>query len=170
MGRGYAGVLENCTQQNVSFKFFSPHNVVVLFSTSDVDFVILFLKKWYFFRKKNQAIMNVFFSVAGEIKNLLHTLVSHLNYTLPIKYSILGLLMFFCFTKLKTCNWTFSLIRKLQHFLDMNWLHPAVIFEVCCKAFQLRSVMEYSLSWVLTKLSTDQKRLWLHARVLFLLI
>lgn len=36
-----------------------------LFSIYDVDFIIWFLKRWYFFQEKNQAIMNVFF-VAGK--------------------------------------------------------------------------------------------------------
>lgn len=47
----------------------------MLSSTYDVDFMIWFLKRWYFFRKnkKNQAIMNVFFFVAGKFESLLHT-------------------------------------------------------------------------------------------------
>lgn len=31
-----------------------------LFSIYYVDFIIWFLKRWYFFQEKNQAIMNVF--------------------------------------------------------------------------------------------------------------
>lgn len=58
--------------------FFLFHNIVVLSSTYDVDFMIWFLKRWYFFQekqKKNQAIMNVFFFffVAGKFESLLHT-------------------------------------------------------------------------------------------------
>lgn len=49
----------------------------MLSSTYDVDFMIWFLKRWYFFQekqKKNQAIMNVFFFfVAGKFESLLHT-------------------------------------------------------------------------------------------------
>lgn len=67
-GGGYAGYWKIALYKrfsfNLFFSFFFFHNIVVLSSTYDVDFMIWFLKRWYFFQekqKKNQAIMNVFF-------------------------------------------------------------------------------------------------------------
>lgn len=55
VGRGYTGYWKIALNKMFSLKKknFPPHNVVVLFSTYDVDFMILFLKKWYFSGKKN---------------------------------------------------------------------------------------------------------------------
>lgn len=79
-GGGYAGYWKIALYKRFSFNlffFFFFHNIVVLSSTYDVDFMIWFLKRWYFFQekqKKNQAIMNVFFFfVAGKFESLLHT-------------------------------------------------------------------------------------------------
>lgn len=75
----------------------------MLSSTYDVDFMIWFLKRWYFFQekqKKNQAIMNVFFFFLS-LENLRVCYIPmffHLKFTLPIKYSILGFFMFYCFS------------------------------------------------------------------------
>lgn len=67
-GGGYAGYWKIALYKRFSFNLFFSflffHNIVVLSSTYDVDFMIWFLKRWYFFQekqKKNQAIMNVFF-------------------------------------------------------------------------------------------------------------
>lgn len=60
------------------FHFFFPGHccIVPYYSQFDVDFIIWFLKRWYFFQEKNQAIMNVyFFVVAGNFLNLLHTCI-----------------------------------------------------------------------------------------------
>lgn len=62
---------KNCTLQNVSiilfviyifFSLFFFPLLSSLFSISDVDFIVWFLKRWYFFRKntKNKPFMNVF--------------------------------------------------------------------------------------------------------------
>lgn len=92
--------------------FFFFHNIVVLSSTYDVDFMIWFLKRWYFFQekqKKNQAIMNVFFFLSLENLRVCYIpMFFHLKFTLPIKYSILGFFMFYCFSTLQRFNWTFS--------------------------------------------------------------
>lgn len=64
LGRGgVCGVLKNCTLQNVSFNFFSRTlSLCSLLSIYDVDFIIWFLKRWYFFRKKIKPLwMSLFF-------------------------------------------------------------------------------------------------------------
>lgn len=51
----------------------------------------------------------------------------HLKFTLPIKYSILGFFMFYCFSTLQRFNWTFSHTsgckEAQQHLLEVNRLH-----------------------------------------------
>lgn len=106
-GGGYAGYWKIALYKrfsfNLFFSFFFFHNIVVLSSTYDVDFMIWFLKRWYFFQekqKKNQAIMNVFFFFLS-LENLRVCYIPmffHLKFTLPIKYSILGFFMFYCFS------------------------------------------------------------------------
>lgn len=105
-GGGYAGYWKIALYKRFSFNLFFLfffHNIVVLSSTYDVDFMIWFLKRWYFFQekqKKNQAIMNVFFFFLS-LENLRVCYIPmffHLKFTLPIKYSILGFFMFYCFS------------------------------------------------------------------------
>lgn len=105
-GGGYAGYWKIALYKrfsfNLFFSFFFFHNIVVLSSTYDVDFMIWFLKRWYFFQekqKKNQAIMNVFFFLSLENLRVCYIpMFFHLKFTLPIKYSILGFFMFYCFS------------------------------------------------------------------------
>lgn len=109
-GGGYAGYWKIALYKNFHLIFFFFHNIVVLSSTYDVDFMIWFLKRWYFFRKnkKNQAIMNVFFLLLENLRVCYIPMFFHLKFTLPIKYSILGFFMFYCFSTLQRCYWTFS--------------------------------------------------------------
>lgn len=77
-GGGYAGYWKIALYKNFSFNlffFFFFHNIVVLSSTYDVDFMIWFLKRWYFFRKnkKKSSHYECLFFVAGKFESLLHT-------------------------------------------------------------------------------------------------
>lgn len=62
----------------IFFFLFFFHNIVVLSSTYDVDFMIWFLKRWYFFSGKTKKKSShyeclFFFFVAGKFESLLHT-------------------------------------------------------------------------------------------------
>lgn len=95
----------------IFFFFFFFHNIVVLSSTYDVDFMIWFLKRWYFFQEKQKKIKPLWMSFFLSLENLRVCYIPmffHLKFTLPIKYSILGFFMFYCFSTLQRFNWTFS--------------------------------------------------------------
>lgn len=56
-GGEYAGYWKIALYKKFSFNllfFFFFHNIVVLSSTYDVDFMIWFLKRWYFFQEKQK--------------------------------------------------------------------------------------------------------------------
>lgn len=75
----------------------------MLSSTYDVDFMIWFLKRWYFFqekqKKKSSHYECLFFFLSLENLRVCYIpMFFHLKFTLPIKYSILGFFMFYCFS------------------------------------------------------------------------
>lgn len=102
------GKLHSTKTFHLIFFFFSQHCCVVL--DLRCRFYDLVLKEVVFFSgktKKNQAIMNVFFLSLENLRVCYIPMFFHLKFTLPIKYSILGFFMFYCFSTLQRFNWTF---------------------------------------------------------------
>lgn len=116
VGRGgeYAGYWKIALYKKFSFNlfffFFSQHCCVVL--DLRCRFYDLVLKEVVFFsgktKKKIKPLWMSFFLSLENLRVCYIPMFFHLKFTLPIKYSILGFFMFYCFSTLQRFNWTFS--------------------------------------------------------------
>lgn len=144
LGRGVGGApgTEKLHSSECFHYFFSPTlSLCSLFSIYDVDFIIWFLKRWYFFRKKRKIKpLWMSFFVAGKFMNLLltHVLISKGN-SACIKHSPpLGLFQFYCLQ----C-WSGVDVRRLWHALKCVFKGILQHFSHICRLKPIDQILVF---------------------------